>query len=86
MKKRVLSILCTLALCLTLLPVAAEAAEWEHSDHSSWTALTSDELIASNYALSSGKYYLSGADMDKKASEELAHYSELIPTMGIVME
>ena len=63
MKKRVLSILCTLALCLTLLPVAAEATEWEHSDHSSWTALTSDELIASNYALSSGKYYLSGVDM-----------------------
>lgn len=63
MKKRVLSILCTLALCVGLLPVTALAAEWEHSDHSSWTALTSDELIASNYALSSGKYYLSGADM-----------------------
>ncbi|MEM5780372.1 MAG: tripartite tricarboxylate transporter substrate binding protein, partial [Lawsonibacter sp.] len=27
--------------------------------------------------------YLSGADMDKKASEELAYYGELIPKLGI---
>ena len=71
MKKRVLSILCTLALCLTLLPATAEAAEWEHSvdDHSDWTALTSDTLTSdeqdeSNYTLTSGKYYLSGDDTE----------------------
>lgn len=71
MKKRVLSILCALALCLTLLPATVEAAEWEHSvdDHSDWTALTSDTLTSdeqdeSNYTLTSGKYYLSGDDTE----------------------
>ena len=50
------------------------------------TAINSDamkELLASK---GYEHAYLSGADMDKKASEELAYYSELIPTMGIVME
>lgn len=27
--------------------------------------------------------YLNGADMDAKAAEELAYYSELIPELGI---
>lgn len=50
------------------------------------TAINSDamkELLASK---GYEHAYLSGADMDAKAAEELAHYTELIPTMGIVME
>lgn len=50
------------------------------------TAINSDamkELLASK---GYEHAYLSGAEMDEKAAEELAHYSELIPTMGIVME
>lgn len=50
------------------------------------TAINSDamkELLASK---GYEHAYLNGADMDKVAAEELAHYSELIPTMGIVME
>lgn len=63
MKKRVLSTLCALALCLTLLPVTAGAADqWEHNNHSDWIELTSDKLNILNYTLTSGKYYLSGND------------------------
>ena len=65
MKKRVLSTLCALALCLGLLPVTAGAVDqWEHSEgsHSGWTELTSSKLDDLNYTLSSGKYYLSGTD------------------------
>lgn len=50
------------------------------------TAINSDamkELLASK---GYEHAYLSGADMDAKAAEELAYYSELIPSMGIVME
>lgn len=32
------------------------------------------------------RHILNGADMDAKAADELAYYTELIPTMGIVME
>ena len=66
MRKRMLSILCVLALCLGLLPVTALAAsEWEHleNSHSDWTELTSSTLNELDYKLSSGQYYLSGADM-----------------------
>lgn len=65
MKKRVLSTLCALALCLGLLPVTAGAVDqWEHSEgsHSGWTELTSSKLDDLNYTLSSGRYYLSGTD------------------------
>ncbi|MDD2958880.1 MAG: tripartite tricarboxylate transporter substrate binding protein [Lachnospiraceae bacterium] len=50
------------------------------------TAINSDamkELLASK---GYEHAYLSGADMDAKAAEELAYYTELIPSMGIVME
>lgn len=55
MKKRFLSLLCVLALCLGLLPVTALAAG-EHDSHSNgWTELTADTTT-----LSGGSYYLSG--------------------------
>lgn len=50
------------------------------------TAINSDamkELLASK---GYEHAYLSGAEMDEKAAEELAYYQELIPSMGIVME
>lgn len=50
------------------------------------TAINSDAM---KELLSSKGYehaYLTGAEMDAVAAEELAHYTELIPTMGIVME
>ena len=65
MRKRLLSLLCVLALCLGLLPVMTLAAnEWEHleDNHSSWTELTSSKLDELGYELLSGQYYLSGED------------------------
>lgn len=65
MRKRFLSLLFILALCLGLLPVTTLAAnEWEHTSHEDdWTALTSGKLTDLEYTLTSGKYYLSGEDM-----------------------
>lgn len=65
MRKRFLSLLFILALCLGLLPVTTLAAnEWEHMSHNGWTALTSEKLEMSNYTLTSGKYYLSGENTE----------------------
>lgn len=63
MRKRIVSLLCVLALCL--LQVTAFATDdWEHivNEHSDWTALTSDELNDLEYTLPTGKYFLSGDD------------------------
>lgn len=70
MKKRLLSILACLALCLGLLPTAALAADdWKHTSHDdNWTALTEDLLEASYYTLMDGKYYL---EEDIFTSEQL---------------
>lgn len=54
MKRKILSIVMALALCLGLLPGMALAASCGH-DHSEYTALTS-----SSSTLQSGKYYLAG--------------------------
>ena len=63
MKKRLLSLTLIAALCMSLLPVTALAAE-EHNSHSnSWTELTADTTI-----LSDGSYYLSG-DVEYSGTE-----------------
>ena len=55
MKKRLVSLLMALALCLSLLPATALAVG-EHDSHSGgWTELTAGTTI-----LSGGSYYLSG--------------------------
>ena len=53
MRKRIFSLLTALALCLSLLPATASAADHDHTD-GTWTALT-----AGTTTLSGGKYYLS---------------------------
>lgn len=63
MKKRFLSLLCVLALCLGLLPVTALAAG-EHDSHSNnWM-----EFTAGTTTLSGGSYYLSG-DIEYSGTE-----------------
>ena len=54
MRKRFLSLFCVLALCLGLLSVTA-LAEWEHTNHSGWTALGGNTTTLAN-----GSYFLSG--------------------------
>ena len=72
MKKRLLSLTLIAALCLSLLPVTALAAE-EHDSHSnSWTELTADTTI-----LSDGSYYLSG-DVEYSGTESITVSGEVI--------
>lgn len=72
MKKRFLSLLCVLALCLGLLPVSALAAG-EHNSHSGgWTGLT-----AGTTTLSGGSYYLSG-DVEYTGTESITVSGEVI--------
>ena len=54
MRKRFLSLFCVLALCQGMLSVTA-LAEWEHTNHSGWTALGGNTTTLSN-----GNYFLSG--------------------------
>lgn len=70
--KRGLSLLCILALCLSLLPVTALAAD-EHGSHSNgWTELTADTTT-----LSGGSYYLSG-DVEYSGTESITVSGEVI--------
>lgn len=72
MKKRIVSLLCVLALCLGLLPVTALAAG-EHDSHSNgWTELTADTTT-----LSGGSYYLSG-DVEYTGIESITVSGEVI--------
>ena len=72
MKKRILSLLCVLMLCLGLLPVTALAAG-EHGSHSDgWTELTADTTT-----LSGGSYYLSG-DVEYTGAESITVSGEVI--------
>lgn len=72
MKKRFLSLLCVLALCLGLLPVTALAAG-EHDGHSNgWTELTADTTT-----LSGGSYYLSG-DVEYTGTASITVSGEVI--------
>ena len=72
MKKRILSLLCVLALCLGLLPTTALAAG-EHDSHSDgWTALTADTTT-----LSGGSYYLS-SDVEYTGAESITVSGEVI--------
>ena len=72
MKKRLLSLTLVAALCMSLLPVTALAAE-EHDSHSnSWTELTADTTI-----LSDGSYYLSG-DVEYSGTESITVSGEVI--------
>ena len=64
MKKRVLSLLTALCLWLALLTVTASAAE--HTDHTGWTGLTSDDLAT--FGGTGGSYYLSG---DVEAADDI---------------
>lgn len=50
------------------------------------TAINSDAMKELLESKGYEHAYLNGADMDAKAADELAYYTELIPTMGIVME
>ena len=60
MKKRMLSLLTCLALCLVLLPATASAEEPQnHTSHTGWTALTQDYIDKNGSTLASGSYYLS---------------------------
>ena len=72
MKKRFLSLLCVLALCLGLLPVTALAAG-EHDSHSNnWM-----EFTAGTTTLSGGSYYLSG-DVEYSGTESITVSGEVI--------
>ena len=72
MKKRLLSLTLVAALCMSLLPVTALAAE-EHDSHSnSWTELTADTTT-----LSGGSYYLSG-DVEYSGTESITVSGEVI--------
>ena len=72
MKKRIVSLLCVLALCLGLLPTTALAAG-EHDSHSNgWTELTADTTT-----LSGGSYYLSG-DVEYTGIESITVRGEVI--------
>ena len=72
MKKRILSLLCVLALCLGPLPVTALAAG-DHGSHSDgWTELTADTTT-----LSGGSYYLSG-DVEYTGAESITVSGEVI--------
>ena len=72
MKKRLVSLLMALALCLSLLPVTALAAG-EHDSHSGgWT-----ELTAGTTTLSGGSYYLSG-DVEYTGTESITVSGEVI--------
>ena len=52
-------------------------------EKASETAINSDSVKKTLADRGYEHAYLSGADMDQKASEELAYYSELIPELGI---
>ena len=72
MKKRILSVFVTLALCLGLLPVTALAAG-EHDSHSNgWTELTADTTT-----LPGGSYYLSD-DVVYTGAESITVSGEVI--------
>lgn len=72
MKKRLLSLLCVLALGLGLLPTTALAAD-EHGSHSDgWT-----ELTAGTTTLSDGNYYLSG-DVEYTGTESITVSGEVL--------
>ena len=72
MRKRILSIITVLALCIGLLPPAALAAG-EHDSHSNnWT-----EFTAGTTTLSGGSYYLSG-DVEYSGTESITVSVEVI--------
>lgn len=52
-------------------------------EKASETAINSDSVKKTLADRGYERAYLSGSDMDQKASEELAYYSELIPELGI---
>ena len=52
-------------------------------EKASETAINSDSMKKTLADRGYEHAYLSGSDMDQKASEELAYYSELIPELGI---
>ena len=52
-------------------------------EKASETAINSDSVKKTRADRGYEHAYLSGSDMDQKASEELAYYSELIPELGI---
>lgn len=52
-------------------------------EKASETAINSDSVKKTLADRGCEHAYLSGSDMDQKASEELAYYSELIPELGI---
>lgn len=52
-------------------------------EEASETAINSDSVKKTLADRGYEHAYLSGSDMDQKASEELAYYSELIPELGI---
>lgn len=52
-------------------------------EKASETAINSDSVKKTLADRGYEHAYLSGSDMDQKASEELAYYSELIPELGI---
>lgn len=52
-------------------------------EKASETAINSDSVKKTLADRGYENAYLSGSDMDQKASEELAYYSELIPELGI---
>ena len=52
-------------------------------EKASETAISSDSVKKTLADRGYEHAYLSGSDMDQKASEELAYYSELIPELGI---
>ena len=66
MKKRILSMVLVLALCLGLLPAAVLAAPdgnpGDHTDHTGWTELTQESVTADGTMVleNSGKYFLGG--------------------------
>ena len=55
----------------------------DNLEKASETAINSDSVKKTLADRGYEHAYLSGSDMDQKASEELAYYSELIPELGI---
>ena len=72
MRKRIFSLLTALALCLSLLPATASAADHgDHPDTAGWTELTAEVLAGQNYILSAGSYYLA-EDVDYQSRGNIA--------------
>ena len=86
MKHRILAWIMAAVLTVGLLPTAAWAAgeDWEHNDHTDWTALTTEKLSELDYTLTTGKYYLSGTEQSLLPGQVSMDISNPITVTGNV--